>query len=1005
MPLSFPSRAIAYPQSIDSHTTKSNFSLNMSAFDECCVLIPAATLEDFPSDLSDCDARSLLAAWTVLWHPRLLADQEQIPTWYRADSPPEPVGRRIFAVPTPSLAQLPERYASQCQRAEGCRWVTGADRQEMLDALSLGESLSDVQGERRSICVDDFFAVGFAVLQIQVMTRRLRYTSNLDEIHLQNRVVASAKAFLEQDGNAAVEAMHDVFDCLAEERDHYFSSDPHLIDLTLMTETTVEALLEFGHFGQAEPSKKEPIVGEPNASEPSASEPSASEPGRQAGDDGANDTAPAVLPTPMNVLIDHGVAEAISKLAPDRTAPLRAALVEGTLGWAGGGPAKEHCLDEMTFNEAESAFKNTHRLTAQAIGKPPSIYARFSGSTPSDLTAALVRLGYQGLIPLDFSAGTGYGDEAKVILRAAGTEIETLTAKPMDATSDAAFLPLGSKLGESIDSGEIATALLAHWPGQSCDSYHDLRRVASWSLALGRFWKLDDYFREGERPYHHGTAQAASPGAAERLGSRVDQATVDPIASAAASFRDSVIRDQQSKLEGLAGLVSDASQEPAVDRLAKAVGCPSVDVPPRSEKGGAILLVNPHSIGCRNTTEIEGTVSDASDHIYGVSVEGGSSVVTADVPACGFAMIQASARPRSRGFSIGKLLGLGGPKTIAEEFRLQNEFMEVSISPNSGGISGVYSGGARGNRFSMRLVRSGNSSKSAAAETTMRAGTSRVAASTSELGQIDSEGEILDSAGDSIARFKLTYTLRRGSRMLSVSGELTPLAALRGEPWKNYLAARVAVVSDASIFRLLLRDKVHRARGRRLVAPLGVVLDEAERQTMVSCDGLPYHAKVGDRFLDTLLAVQGETDVRFTLNYGFDVTSPVAAANALIAPPVQVPVTPSDKATAIGWLVHTSPKDIVLTRLDVQRRRDGRLAAVVRVVQTRSKSCTATLRFIHAVDHAVVLEPFADDAIELAVSELAESSVLKSKDDQVSLPMVGHQVVDVLVVFHADSKR
>ena len=75
----------------------------MPLFDECCVLIPTATLEDFPSDLSDYDARSLLAAWTVLWDPRLLAQTEQLPVGDRAEA--EDVIQDTFVA---ALADLPK---------------------------------------------------------------------------------------------------------------------------------------------------------------------------------------------------------------------------------------------------------------------------------------------------------------------------------------------------------------------------------------------------------------------------------------------------------------------------------------------------------------------------------------------------------------------------------------------------------------------------------------------------------------------------------------------------------------------------------------------------------------------------------------------------------------------------------------------------------------------------------------------------------------------------------
>ncbi len=181
------------------------------------------------------------------------------------------------------------------------------------------------------------------------------------------------------------------------------------------------------------------------------------------------------------------------------------------------------------------------------------------------------------------------------------------------------------------------------------------------------------------------------------------------------------------------------------------------------------------------------------------------------------------------------------------------------------------------------------------------------------------------------------------------------------------------------------------------------MIDEAERQTLVSGDGLPYHVRVGDRFLDTLLAVRGESQPKFRLNYGFDVSNPVAVAKTLIAPPERIGVTPAKKAAAFGWFIHVAPKDIVLTEMEVQRRDDGLLAAIVRVVQTRSKSCTAVLRFIRDVKHARVIEDFGEDAIHRPIAQEHERGGLSSKGDQVTLPLVGHQVVDVLVIFAADS--
>ncbi|MCA9156441.1 MAG: hypothetical protein KDA38_16730, partial [Planctomycetales bacterium] len=58
-------------------------------YQELIILLPCHSLEDFPTHHSGEDAEGLLAAWTALWHPALIAAVESMPTWYRVDTPPE----------------------------------------------------------------------------------------------------------------------------------------------------------------------------------------------------------------------------------------------------------------------------------------------------------------------------------------------------------------------------------------------------------------------------------------------------------------------------------------------------------------------------------------------------------------------------------------------------------------------------------------------------------------------------------------------------------------------------------------------------------------------------------------------------------------------------------------------------------------------------------------------------------------------------------------------------
>ncbi len=316
------------------------------------------------------------------------------------------------------------------------------------------------------------------------------------------------------------------------------------------------------------------------------------------------------------------------------------------------------------------------------------------------------------------------------------------------------------------------------------------------------------------------------------------------------------------------------------------------------DRGDRVLIINPHGVGVRQAVTMAGPPAKA-DHIFGVSKVSGGVAVSTDVPAGGFVTLRAGqsggGMPKSSVRSWLRNKWLGNPTSIAENGRLQNEFLDVSIQSESGGIAGVYSGAARGNRFSMRFVAAGMTAEKA--DSKMVCDKVRTTESTLARGAIEVTGRITDDADEVLAAFVLTYSLDRGSRIVHVDGTLSPTEAgtakLGDDPWRSYFAARAAVASDASIGRVMLRDKIHRGSGRRLVAPLGLVLDEADRQTLVAGQGLAFHRKVDERFYDTLLCVRGESSHSVSLRYGFDVSTPVATAKSLIAAPVQWMVTPS----------------------------------------------------------------------------------------------------------------
>ena len=63
------------------------------------ILLPCHSLEDFPVYHTGDDAASILANWTALWNPHLIAMTRGTPQWHRADEPPENSNNAIVLVP------------------------------------------------------------------------------------------------------------------------------------------------------------------------------------------------------------------------------------------------------------------------------------------------------------------------------------------------------------------------------------------------------------------------------------------------------------------------------------------------------------------------------------------------------------------------------------------------------------------------------------------------------------------------------------------------------------------------------------------------------------------------------------------------------------------------------------------------------------------------------------------------------------------------------------------
>ena len=104
-------------------------------FSELIVLLPCHSLEDFPTNLQGAEAESLLAGWSALWHPRLVAAVARVPDWRRAEPPAELLSGKLILVPPAVDNAVPSDLPERAEREGGCVVRGLHKRPEIVAAL------------------------------------------------------------------------------------------------------------------------------------------------------------------------------------------------------------------------------------------------------------------------------------------------------------------------------------------------------------------------------------------------------------------------------------------------------------------------------------------------------------------------------------------------------------------------------------------------------------------------------------------------------------------------------------------------------------------------------------------------------------------------------------------------------------------------------------------------------------------------------------------------------
>lgn len=871
-------------------------------FSEVILLIPSHSLEDFPSELSEKPAASLLNVFAVAWHPALLLETQSLPQWRRHDSLDMSQPGRLILVPT-SCDETATSEWMQAAQSSGSFVVRGKhERAEML-AAALG-ALNEVPKIEEDL-VADFLAVGTTWLLVELLTRHMRNFGSLDDVRMKDEILAAARAAVAQDREVAQQHLKHAFELLLECRERFYPVQCYLLDLCL-----------------AGPTAKFPELEQLLASE-----------------------------VPSNVLLFGIDLEEIAAKSPSTIDRLREAWHVGRTDLIGG-DWREGCTQLAGINSILWSLERGQRGYAERLGQSPTIWGRRRFGVNLAMPQLLSLSGYKGGLHFVMDDGL-YPDDEQTRLRWQGQDgsiLEAYSRIPLAGDSASSFLRFPIRMSESMDHDHVAAVCFARWPDLRMPWLDDLRRMAKYAPVLGRFSTFAEFFASTETRDRYtdlGTSEYLSPFLVQAVArqedrpiSRYGEASArrnqfdrgEWCSALASALRDEPVRrasDLEERVE-LSGpdLPATLDETLAADlkqfEASAAASLAPLLTGPAGRRG--VLLLNTLSYARRVVADwpVGLPLPPVEGSVIAVQADAERPAVVVELPPCGFQWLPAD-RPVTTSSPVKKREG-----AWAEGLLLGNEFISVTISEQTGGIADVRTSGVPMNRISQQLAhrfptarlvktRDGDDAdEESTYYTVMVCDQQRVVSAGSTLAAVETIGRLLDPQNPSriLADYKQTVRLWRGRPVIEVEFDITPAKPLEGEPWTNYYAARWAWKNEDAALTKGVLQAAQPVIGERFEAPDYVEIADATQRVALLTNGLPFHRRTGPRMLDTLLWVAGEPGGPRTMRIVFDQPFPMQAALSVVTPPIVVPVdrVPSPSG-ASGWLFHVATKNVILLKI------------------------------------------------------------------------------------------
>ncbi|NMC20013.1 MAG: hypothetical protein GYA33_06280 [Thermogutta sp.] len=952
------------------------------------VLLPCYSLEDLQLDRNDEDAEQLLSAWTTLYHPLLLHKVRFLPRWERAYDPPSDPENALIALPTVSETCLPASWMENLNPEKVILLRNFKDQPELRRQMEAAWPEPWPQFEESIL--QQFFALGFAHLQAELMTRQLRYMSNLDEIRFRESALKAAEAACCGEPDKVRSHLQRAFDLLSESREYFYPVQNHLIDLTLTADTTLGAglLRELREGGR------------------------------------------------INLEMTGSLAAKLARSYPETLAELKQALAENRAAIVGG----EYQEGPLTLLPQSLWVRNFQRGRAEYeshLQTSPVVFGRRRYGLSPHLPGILAAAGFVGALHFALDdGGFPVGNQSKFRWEGEdGQSVDALGRIPLDASRPSTFLKLADSVGRILDLDHAATTIFAHWPDAVSPWYRLLRITAGYSPVLGAFRLLPEYFRDTQ--YVGGRTQhPAERYTSPYLKQWVADGLPDPISRWTQLFRllvkaESVVNvlvmralvtgrwDQKASeiRAAVTGLLEDAAYEAEkpVDHQAIAARVGDCErmlagavrlfaenlfqtAAAKDAEGSGHILLNSHPFSQRGHVLLAGTeFPPKTERPVLATGARGSDPVVVEVPAFSYWAIPRSDVPYQP--EVEKRRGLFSRRVTdetslrVEGLAVQNEFFRLKVDETTGGIAAFAAApvgrNLLGQKLALRLPIASDADDGEADDperhySRMIAESVEVACPGPPVAEIVSRGRLVNLAGDLVARFEQRVSVAQRLPIARIKIHLEPERLPDGPPWANYYACRFAWNDEtAEVY-----GSSGWCRGKTevslLESPWYVHLATQKHALTFLAPGLPFHRRIGLRRLDTLLIVKGETAREFELGIGLDLRYPLQAALQVIEPPAAVPIVSALPNPACAWMIHVDVRNVLVTGMSPLSEEERLTGLRLELWESEGRAGDAVIRFCRPVRSAYRLDlwqreveplPAAEDAVTVSFARFQRRAI------------------------------